>query len=248
MGSSHLDLSGGTNLASLANTAGTIAFHHALCWSGRIHSALSGHDARVQSTNDAELIAAALRDEGGAVDRLCERWLPVVLSWAIRIGGPRVDAEDITHEVFLVALRRLDSVRGPEAFPSWLYGITRRVLASHRRRAWFRRWLPGASTDVGHDERADPEGDAVRSQLSRQVWVALDELTDAHREILVLCDLEERPDSEVAQMLDIPRGTVKSRLRRARKELRGRLGAWSGVSLPDDDDEAPCTTRRAGAR
>ena len=190
------------------------------------------------SPEDHELIRAALSDEGGAVDRLCDRWLPMVLAWAIRIGGPRVDAEDITHEVFLVVLRRLSTVRAPEAFPAWLYGVTRKVLASHRRRAWFRRWLPGASTE-GVDDSANPEHDVARQQLARAVWHALDDLREHHREILVLCDLEERPDSEVSELLQIPRGTVKSRLRRARKELRDRLGALAEVELPHLDGEEP---------
>ena len=188
----------------------------------------------MQSAADREQIEAALREEPGALDRLCDRWERIVLSLEMRIGGPRVDAEDITHEVFLIVMRRLGSVRSAEAFPSWLYGVTRRVLAAHRRRAWFRRWLPGAEPEAIAD--TTPEGDSEQQQRAQMVWRALDDLSAAHREIVVLCDLEERPDSEVADLLQIPRGTVKSRLRRARKELRDRLGASMGESFSDGDD------------
>jgi len=57
----------------------------------------------------------------------------------MRLGGPRIDAEDAAHDVFLVVFRRLPDLDDPQAFRSWLFGITRRVVAAHRRRAWVRR-------------------------------------------------------------------------------------------------------------
>jgi len=182
------------------------------------------------SDDDLALIVAARADEPGALDRLCRRWLPDVLGWGLRVGGPKVDAEDIAHDVFIVVFRRLETLKAPEAFPSWLYGITRKVVASHRRKAWVRRWLPGAvpeQTDEGAS--GNPHRSAERSQVAAEIWDALDSMKPHHREVLVLCDLEERPDSEVSEMLGVPKGTVKSRLRRARKELKGRVTALAVV-------------------
>lgn len=170
-----------------------------------------------------------MEDLPGALDRLCDVWLPVVLNWTMRLAGPRIDAEDAAHEVFIVVFRRLAELERPEAFPAWLYGITRRVVAAHRRRAWFRRWLPGAVPEQ-ISPQPDPARRAEQGDVADRVWAALDELPIHHREVIVLCDLEERADSEVAEMLGVPRGTVKSRLRRARLALR--------QSIPDLVDRA----------
>ena len=143
----------------------------------------------------------------------------VVMRWCLRLGASNVDAEDATHEVFLVVFRRLESLREPRAFPAWLYGITRRVLAAQRRKAWVRRWVPGLQP-IAIDPQPSPLHVIQSSELAQRVWDALTHLPDKHREILTLCDLEERPDSEVAALLQIPKGTVKSRLRRARANLR----------------------------
>ena len=165
------------------------------------------------------IVRQAQQGAPGALDRVCDEWLPVVLGWTARLGGPRIDAEDAAHDVFLVVFRRLPELEKPESFASWLYGITRRVISAHRRRAWFRRWLPGAVPDVP-EHRPDPARRAEQSDVANQVWDALDGLPANHREVLVLCDIEERADSEVAEMLGVPKGTIKSRLRRARLALR----------------------------
>ncbi len=176
------------------------------------------------SPHDLEAIHRALACEPGAMDELARRYLPTVLSWSRRLGGPRVLADDIAHDAWMIVMRKIDSVREPEAFESWLYGIVRRVVAGHRRRAWFRRWVGGEVPDRA-DPSSDPEADARKAALARRIAEALEHLKPHHREIIVLCDLEERPDSEVAALLGVPKGTVKSRLRRARKELRGHLEA-----------------------
>ncbi len=169
--------------------------------------------------SDCQLVRDAQDEKPGALQRLCDRWLPVVLGWCMRLGAGAVHAEDAAHDVFEILLRRLGSLREPEAFGAWLYGITRRVLAARRRRAWFRKWLPGALPDVA-DTGPDPHRLSEQSDVARRVYRALAQLSEAHREVLVLCDLEERSDSEVAAMLSIPKGTVKSRLRRARIQMR----------------------------
>lgn len=157
----------------------------------------------------------ARRGDVDARDELVEQWLPVVLGWCTRLGGPRVDAEEAAHDVLMVMVRRVDQVYDASRFGPWLFGITRRTVAQHRRRAWFRRWVPGASTD-----RPDASFGPARlydvSETGRVVHEVLEGLPDAEREVLVLCLLEERTDREVAELVGVPVGTVKSRLHRAR--------------------------------
>jgi RNA polymerase sigma-70 factor (ECF subfamily) len=190
-------------------------------------------------SDESELLVRQAQQEApGALDRLCDVWLPVVLGWTTRLGGPRIDPEDAAHDVFLVVFRRIGDVERVEAFKSWLFGITRRVIAAHRRRAWLRRWLPGAVPEVASGAE-DPGRRAEQTQTADQVWSALLALPDHHREVLVLCDLEERADSEVAELLQVPKGTVKSRLRRARLALReGMTDLFDGSGIEDDLEPA----------
>ncbi len=171
------------------------------------------------TARDVALVRAAQSGERFAHDRLMDVWLPQVMAWCARLGGPRVDAEDAAHDVMVTVITKLESLRDPEKFASWTFGITRRVLAGHRRKQFVQRWVPGLSLDPV-DPAEGPFHRASFSQLSRQVQRALESLSPAQREVLVLCDLEERTDLEAAQMLGIPLGTCKSRLRVARQKFR----------------------------
>ncbi|MBN1334884.1 MAG: sigma-70 family RNA polymerase sigma factor [Deltaproteobacteria bacterium] len=172
-----------------------------------------------ENQNDPGLVMAVCAGDTRARDRLIDRWLPEVLRWCIRLGGPRVDAEDAAHDVFVVALGRLDSLREPDRFGSWLFGITRRVLARYRRQAWVRRWVPGF-LPVAIETGPSPATRVERSETSRIVHEILERIPPRQREVLVLCDLEDRSDAEVAVLLDVPAGTVKSRLRLGRRRFR----------------------------
>jgi RNA polymerase sigma-70 factor (ECF subfamily) len=181
-----------------------------------------------------QLVRDALADSPGGLDRLVTHWLPVVLRWCIRLGGSGVNAEDAAQEAFETMFERLPSLRQPDAFPAWMYGITRRVLARHRRRAWIRRWVPGLVVDTP-DSSFDPERASSQAQIADRVWTAMGRVPLHHREVLVLCDLEERPDSEVAELLGVPKATVKSRLRRAREALRAELGDLQAAVMTATD-------------
>ena len=154
-----------------------------------------------------------------ALDALFTTWAPVVLQWCRRLGGPRVDADQAAQEVLLVLFRRVHTVVARQALPAWLMSVTRRVLAQHRRAAWGRRWVPGWSGEE-RSSGIGPQEEVEAAELARSVWEILDVLPHMIREVLVLCELEGRSSVEVAGLLDIPVGTVKSRLRRARARFR----------------------------
>lgn len=174
------------------------------------------------AANDAPLrrppwVAGLRAGEPAAHEALYRAHARQVLGWCIRLGGPGVDAEDAAHLVFEAAIRssgRYDGVCSPT---TWLYGITRRVLANQRRRATFRRWF-GLDEEREEAPDADPGGDR-----RRDVQRALASLRAEHREVLVLADLEERPAGEVAELVGVPVGTVYSRLFAARRAF---ASAW----------------------
>ena len=170
-----------------------------------------------------DLLAALRAGEPWAVDALYRDHAAAVLAWCLRLGGPQIDAEDTAHEVFIVALRRLAGLRGEATLSTWLYAITRRVVANARRRAAFRRFL-------GLEQAPEPRSGAPladeeieRHRQRRQVQHALERLSAPLREVIVLAELEERAAPEVAHMLDIPVGTVYSRLHAARRAFAAAL-------------------------
>lgn len=165
-------------------------------------------------------LEAVRRGDADALASLFDDWLPVVLSWCKRLGGPSVDAHDATQDVLIVVMDRVDQVYSADRFRPWLFGVTRRVLARHRRQAWVKRWVGDLFSDPVDTENRGPERHAEMSQTAQQVHRALDSLSVDHREVIVLCDLEHRTDEEVAELLQVPVGTVKSRLRRARAAFR----------------------------
>ena len=127
---------------------------------------------------------------------------------------------------FFTSLDRFDEQR--PVLP-WLFRIVRNRVVDLGRRESLRR---GPSLDTGSprgeaidpvDHGADPHQDSERLDLQRRIWAALEELQEAHREILVLRDYQDLSYRQIAEVLEIPQGTVMSRLHAARKSLRARL-------------------------
>jgi RNA polymerase sigma-70 factor (ECF subfamily) len=186
---------------------------------------------------------ALRRGEPLALDAFYREHARQVLGWAIRLGGPQVDPEDIAHEVFAIAFRKLRGFRGDAQPSTWLFVITRNVIANARRRAAIRRFV---GLETGMDELPSPDDrqddDLERSRRRRQVQAALERLKAPQREVLVLMDLEGRTAPEAAEMLGIPEGTAYSRLFYARRAFRDAL-AQSGVTSWDTAGAATEVTR-----
>lgn len=167
----------------------------------------------------------ALRDGSPiAVDRLYRAHARQVLAWVIRLGGPHLDAEDVAQDVFAVALRSASSFRGASSPSTWLFGITRNVVRNARRRAAFRRFFGLESGPEPVDPGPGPDEALVRLRRRRQVQAALDRLSEDHREVIVLCEIEGRTAGEAASILGVPEGTVYSRLHHAKRKFATALG------------------------
>jgi RNA polymerase sigma-70 factor (ECF subfamily) len=182
-------------------------------------SGTTSDDRSTHKSISPERWNAIHRGDPAAINALCEDWLPTVLQWCRRLCGARVDADHAAQDVFLVVIRRVHTVERPEQLPSWMFAVTRRVLAQHRRRAWVRRWLPGDVPEVS-DPRHSPARHTEQRELAHQVASVLQQMPDDLRAVLVLCDMEDRTDPEAAAILGLKVGTAKSRLRRARERFR----------------------------
>ncbi len=142
----------------------------------------------------------------------CESNVQFVLRTMLRLGAPARDAEDLAQEVFVIAHRRAgeyDATRPPTA---WLFGIAKNVLRDYRKTARNRYEV---LEDVSGDRATAPRSEDV-DLLRRALATLPEELLDA----VVLCDLSELTVVETAAALGVAEGTLKDRLRRARRELR----------------------------
>jgi RNA polymerase sigma-70 factor (ECF subfamily) len=163
------------------------------------------------------------RGDPEAMDQLYRDHAPAVLGWVIRLGGERLDAEDVAQRVFEVALNRIHTYRGDSSLRTWIYGICRRVVANARRRAAIWSWLSLDVVQSWVDGGGDPERSLATDERRKLVLEALGELKWIWREVVVLVDLEERPAVEVAELLGIELGTVYSRTHKGRKALAAAL-------------------------
>lgn len=181
---------------------------------------------------DRKLVVRARRGDRSACEELARRHRKPAYYFALQLLGDPDDAFDVAQDAMLRFFTHLDRFDPRRPVRPWLFRIVRnRVLDLFRRRKVRKHDSIDAAADDDErpdlqliDETMDPEGDARDAQLRRTIFAALDQLTQNQREILVLRDYQDLAYSEIAETLEIPIGTVMSRLHGARKRLRQVLG------------------------
>lgn len=178
--------------------------------------------------SEQELIQAARSGDQKAFAALVEANQAMVYSLAYRMTGNSEDAADLAQEAFLNAWRGLARFQGQASFSTWLYRLTSNACIDFLRREKRRSTLSltleadeeeSRQTEVS-DERWSPEALLDRQESLQAVRRALTQLSDEHREVLLLRELEGLSYREIAQALGLEEGTVKSRIARARLALR----------------------------
>ena len=139
-----------------------------------------------------------------------------------RLGVRELDTLDLTQKVFLTVHVRLDAFEGRSQLRTWIFGICQRVASDYRRSAPVRREIATdvAELDARRDERQGPLAATESRQLAVVAESILDKLPEAQRVVFVLFELEEMSGDEIAELLAISVGTVRSRLRLAREAVR----------------------------
>jgi RNA polymerase sigma-70 factor (ECF subfamily) len=141
-----------------------------------------------------------------------------------RLGVPESDVADTVQDVFLVVHRRLGEFEGRSKVTTWLYGICYRVARDRRRLAHVRRRSDDdGDLDERPDERADVAAEAERRQGLELLETILDEMPIEQRAVFTLFELDAMGGDAIAEALEIPLGTVYSRLRIAREQFRRSL-------------------------
>ena len=169
---------------------------------------------------DETLIARTLDGELAAFEQLVERHREIVFRVAARIVGPD-DAEDISQDTFLRAFHRLDQYRGTASFRTWLLQITQNTALNAL--AWARRRPTDADREppdvADRDPIRQPAVELERRERQQRLEFKLTTLRPEYRSLLVLRDLEGLSYDEISEVLEMPLGSVKGRLHRARGEL-----------------------------
>lgn len=174
---------------------------------------------------DAQLVQSCLRGDGSAWESLVKRHTRRVYNLCYRFTGNSAAAEDLSQEVFLRVYRTIESYQPEQgAFPTWLTSVARNLLVDHYRRSRRDRLtdsMDDASSQVETKQASgdSPEQLAHAAELSDQIQQALAKLSPELREAVILRDLQELEYREIQSVLQIPEGTVKSRINRGRIDL-----------------------------
>ncbi len=179
---------------------------------------------------DRDLVRRAQGGDPRAFDELVLRHQDKVYNAVFRFCGREEDAADICQRAFINAWRKIAEFAGDAAFSTWMYRIAFNQSVSFRRESVRARAAslhdPDGELAVEPAVEA-PGGERIESEENqRKVQEALNRLDDDDRRIIVLKDIEDRPYEEIAQILAVPKGTVRSRLHRARLALKERLKSF----------------------
>ncbi|HET9910569.1 MAG TPA: sigma-70 family RNA polymerase sigma factor [Anaerolineales bacterium] len=176
----------------------------------------------------AELLQRVRRGDATAAQELVQSYHSEVFRLALSILDDPADAEDITQDVFIAAIHALDSYRGDSAFKTWLFSIAvnvcRRRWRQRKTRERLMQVLQSIFPLIGAGS-VHPEDVLIRRENRAELWQAVNGLNEKYRLPLALFYGHELPVAEIAQILDIPVGTVLSRLHTAREHLAVTLGS-----------------------
>ena len=169
---------------------------------------------------DDELVAAAVGGQGQAFGTLVERYDRAVYHLAYRTLHDSEEAKDATQEAFFKAFRALRTFRPGAKFSTWILTIAYHACCDRLAR---RKRFSGDELPDRADPAAGPQEQAESADQARRLWAAIDALPEKYRTVITLFHLQNKQYEEIAQVLDLPMGTVKTHLFRAKDLLRKAL-------------------------
>lgn len=199
-----------------------------------------------ERAQEAQIIERCRRGDTKAFRILVERYERRVFSLALGLLKDPDEARDIAQEVFLKAHRHLGTFLGNSSFYTWLYRITVNLCIDRKRRVGrgseveLDERLPhhavGSPADVLSAQRPsfNPQRVAESSELRGRILAALGQLSEAHRAVLVLREVEGLSYKEIADSMDCPEGTVMSRLFHARRQMQQLLADFADDAEPEE--------------
>jgi RNA polymerase sigma-70 factor (ECF subfamily) len=183
---------------------------------------------RAEQANDQALVTAALGGRPEAFGTLVERYDRAVYHLALRTLRDREEARDAVQEAFFKAYRSLRTFKPGAKFSTWIFSIAYHACCDRlaRRKRYSNEEMPERA-----DPSAGPEAQAIATDEARRLRSAIDALPEKYRTVITLYHLQGRQYEEIAQVLGMPMGTVKTHLFRAKEHLRRLLSEdAAGVS------------------
>jgi len=178
--------------------------------------------------DDQQIIRRTLGGEREAFGQLVSKYQDRLYTSMVQIIRSESEAEDVVQDAFVLAFTKLESFKGNSSFFTWLYRIAYNVAITR-----LRRRKPTVSIE-GRDEKSrldfpddgpSPDADLHRDEQAIQLHLAMDRLSHEHRAILILREMDGLDYDAISEVLDLPIGTVRSRLHRARGHLKEHLQA-----------------------
>ena len=183
-----------------------------------------------QTDIDAELVRRVQLGDKGAFDLLVRKYQQRLAKLVSRFIADPAEVEDVVQEAFIKAYRALPNFRGESAFYTWLYRIAtnaakNQLVANKRRPPKSDVDITSGATELGFELEGEesPEGEAVSSEIKQAIQLALEEMPEDLRLALTMCEFDGLSYEEIAEVMECPIGTVRSRIFRARQALDKRL-------------------------
>ncbi len=186
--------------------------------------------------DDVLLVERSRKGDMQAFGSLVAKYQDRIYNLVLRMVGRPSDAEELAQETFLRTLERLSQFRGGSQFYTWLFRIAANLAISHRRRAGKVRFQSmtgpedcdenqsaALTASMAQRREARPDEAAHSAEVNRRVMQALEELDEEFRLVVFLRDMEDMDYAEIADVLELPVGTIKSRIHRARNMLKDKL-------------------------
>jgi RNA polymerase sigma-70 factor, ECF subfamily len=187
-----------------------------------------------ETDDDRDIVERCVRGDREAFDILVEKYYKKIYNLAYRFVGDSEEANDLAQEVFTAAYQNLKKFRGDAKFSTWLFQIATNRGKNRFKYLKRRGYFANRGQSNGEDEResleraipdltTNPETILASKQIQKIVQDAINDLDPDHKEIVILRDIEGFSYEEIAKMLDLPEGTTKSRLHRARMVVKEKL-------------------------
>jgi len=161
--------------------------------------------------------------EGDVFERIVREQKDRIYSYAAMMLRDSTEAQDVAQEAMVRLWKHRDRVE-PDGAPFWLRRTAHNLCIDRMRRRRTRQEIDAEPNDVvTADKRHGPQRLAESGELGRQIEDALDDLAPRDRAVVILREVQGLPYSEIARLLEVPMGTLKARLHRAREQLRARL-------------------------
>jgi len=186
---------------------------------------------RMTEPHPSWLISECIAGNEAEIEMLVRQYETLVFRLALSIVGDQDEANEITQETFLSALRSLRSYQEKQSLKAWLYTIALNHSRSHLRKQKIVERLRTTLTSifrVDAQKQGSPEETVMQNEKEAQIWRSLNQLDERHRIVVVLRYFHELSVTEISEILSVNEGTIHSRLHTAREKLRNALNHLHG--------------------